>query len=51
MEVKGKTKDNHKTKMDVVELCLRGDLQLVQLQNGKLAKPRETYTFSTKDAK
>ena len=37
--------------MDVAELCVRGDLELVQLQNGKLAKPKANYTFSKKDAK
>ena len=51
MEVKGKTKDNHKARMDVVEFCVRGDLQLVQLQNGKLAKPKGNDTFNTNDAK
>jgi len=51
MDVKGKTKDNEKTIMDVVKFCLRGDLELVQLQNGKLAKPKANYTFTTKDAK
>jgi len=48
---KGKTKDNEKARLDVAELCLRGDLELVQLHNGKLAKPKANYTFSPKDAK
>jgi len=51
MDVKGKTKDNEKARMDVVEYCLRGDLELVQLQNKKLAKLKANYTFTTKDAK
>ena len=51
MEVKGKTKDNQKARMVVVELCGRGDLELVQLQNGNLAKPKANYTLSKKDAK
>jgi len=51
MDVKGKTKDNEKTRLDVAELCLRGDLELVQLHNGKLAKAKANYTFSPKDAK
>jgi len=51
LDVKNKTKDNHKARMDVVELCVRGDLELVQLENGKLAKPKANYTFSNKDAK
>jgi len=29
MDVKGKTKDNEKARMDVAEYCLRGDLELV----------------------
>jgi len=51
MDVKGKTKDNENARLEVVELCLRGDLELVQLHNGKLAKPKANYTFSPKDAK
>ena len=31
--------------------CVHGDLELVQLQNGKLAKSKDNYTFSKKDAK
>ena len=31
MDVKDKTKDNHKARMDVAEFCGRGDLELVQL--------------------
>ena len=50
-DVKDKTKDNHKTRMDVVEFCGRGDLELVQLRNGKLGKPKENYTFTKKYAK
>jgi len=51
MDVKCKTKDNEKERLDVVELYLQGDLELVQLHNGKLAKPEANYTFSSKDAK
>ena len=51
MNVKGKTKDNEKARLDVAELCLRGDLELVQLHNEKLAKTKANYTFSPKDAK
>ena len=51
MDVKDKTKDNHKARMDVAEFCARGDLELVQLQNGKLGKPKANYTFTKKDAK
>ena len=48
MDVKDKTKDNHKTRMDVVEFYGRGDLDLVQLRNGKLGKPKANYTFTKK---
>ena len=51
MDIKGKTKGNEKARLDVVELYLRGDLELVQLHNWKLAKPKANYTFSPKDAK
>ncbi|XP_068475068.1 uncharacterized protein [Phaseolus vulgaris] len=51
MDVKDKTKDNHKARMDVAEFCGRGDLELVQLRNGKLGKPKANYTFTKKDAK
>jgi len=37
--------------MDVAELCGCGDVKLVQLQNGKLAKSKTNYTFSNKDVK
>jgi len=45
MDVKNQTKDNQKAKMDVVELFFYGHLELVQLQKGKLAKPKANYTF------
>jgi len=51
MDVKGKTKDNHKARMDVAELCGRGDLELVQLRNGMLGKPKANYAFTRKDVK
>jgi len=51
MDVKGKTKDNHKARLDLAELYVRGDLELIQLPNGKLAKPKANYTFSPKDVK
>jgi len=44
MDVKNKTKNNQKNKINVVELCVKGHLELVQLQNGKLAKPKANYT-------
>jgi len=37
--------------MNVAELCVLGDLELVQLLNGKVAKPNANYTFSMKDAR
>jgi len=42
MDVKNKAKDNQKVRMDVAKLCVRGDLKLVQLQNGKLARLKTT---------
>jgi len=51
IDVRGKAKDNHNARMDVVELCGRSDLELVQLRNGMLGKPTTNYAFITKDAK
>jgi len=51
MDVKSKMKDNQKARMDLTELGIQGDLELVQLQNEKLAKSKANYTFSPKDAK
>jgi len=38
IDVKVETKDNHKVRLDLAELCVWGDLELIQLPNGKLAK-------------
>jgi len=51
MDVKGKPKDNYKTRLDLAELCVQGDLELIQLPNRKLAKTNANYTFSPKDVK
>ena len=40
MNDKGKTKENQKARIDIVELCACGDLELVQLHIGKLAKSK-----------
>jgi len=51
IDVKGKTKDNEKARLDVAELCVWRDLELLQVHNGKFTKPKANYTFSSKDAK
>ena len=40
MDVKGKTKDNAKARMDLKEYCRRRELELVDRGNGKLLKPK-----------
>jgi hypothetical protein len=51
MNVTGKTKDNDKARKDLAKLCARGDLEMQPLPNGKLAKPKATYSFTSEEAK
>ncbi|KAK6777544.1 hypothetical protein RDI58_024261 [Solanum bulbocastanum] len=46
MDVKGKTKDNPKARMDVKEYCRRKELWLRELQNGKIVKPKASFSFT-----
>ena len=43
MNVKDKTKDNEKARMDIQRECKRGDLELVPLGNGKMGMPKAKY--------
>jgi hypothetical protein len=51
MNVAGKTKDNEKARMDLPIHCLRGDLVMSALPNGKMAKPKARYTLTSDEAK
>ena len=52
MDVKGKTKDNVKARMDLANYCRRPDLLLVNdPATGKIIQPRGNYTLSPEDAK
>ena len=46
MDVKGKTKDNLKARMDIKEYCWRKELWLQELQNGKIVKPKASFSFT-----
>ncbi|WMV15129.1 hypothetical protein MTR67_008514 [Solanum verrucosum] len=46
MDVKGKTKDNPKARMDIKEYCRRKELWLQELQNGKIVKPKANFSFT-----
>jgi len=46
MDVKGKTKDNTKARMDLKEYCRRKELELVERGGGKYWKPKTQYTFT-----
>ncbi|KAL3328066.1 hypothetical protein AABB24_035628 [Solanum stoloniferum] len=46
MDVKGKTKDNLKARMDIKDCCRRKELWLQELQNGKIVKPKASFSFT-----
>ncbi|KAI0504324.1 hypothetical protein KFK09_015276 [Dendrobium nobile] len=46
MDVKGKSKDNVKARMDIKEFCRRKNLELVTTTDGKLMKPKAPYSFT-----
>ncbi|XP_058774567.1 uncharacterized protein LOC131648855 [Vicia villosa] len=51
MDVQGKTKDNEKARKDMELYCNRKDLELKTLPNGKLLKPKATYSLTPQEAK
>lgn len=51
MNIKGHTKDNEKARKDLSLLCCRGDLEMQTLSNGKMGKPKASYTLTSSDAK
>ncbi|XP_070032758.1 uncharacterized protein [Nicotiana tomentosiformis] len=46
MDDKNKTKDNPKARLDLQEYCRRPELYLQSTNNGKVFKPKTSYTFT-----
>ena len=46
MDIKGKTKDTNKARLDVAQICNRKELELKDIGGGKLIKPKAAYTFT-----
>ena len=51
MDIKRKTKDNVKARMDLREYCKRRDLELREQNGGRVIKPKANYTFSIEQKK
>ena len=46
MDLKGKSKDNTKARMDLKKYCRRKELELIDRGGGKYWKPKTQYTFT-----
>jgi len=46
MDIKGKTKDTNKARLDVAEICNRKELELKDIGREKLVKPKAAYAFT-----
>ena len=46
MDVKGKTKDDAKARLDLESLCNRKELHLQSLHNGKVLKPKAKFSLN-----
>ncbi|RDX95955.1 hypothetical protein CR513_21444, partial [Mucuna pruriens] len=46
MDINGRTKDTHKARMDIAEICNRKELELKDIGRVKLFKPKAAYAFS-----
>ena len=46
IDLKGKSKDNTKARMDLKEYCRRKELELIDRGGGKYWKPKTQYTFT-----
>jgi hypothetical protein len=51
MNVKDKTKDNEKARLDLAEICQRSDLELVRHDNGKITKLKANFCLSSNEVK
>lgn len=50
MDIKSKTKDNPNARVDLAMICKRPELELLEI-NGKLVKPKATYTLNKSQIK
>lgn len=48
LDVKGKTKDNIKSRQDLEKYCNRPELHITRLENGKISVPKACYTLTIK---
>jgi len=46
MDIKGKTKDTNKARLDVAKICNQKELELKDIGRGKLIKPKAAYAFT-----
>lgn len=46
MDIKGKTKDTNKARLDLAELCRRSELELQDVGGGKYVKPKAKYALN-----
>lgn len=51
MDAKGKRKYNEKTRKNMEIWCNRNELELKPQPNGKLLKPKATYSLTSQEAK
>ena len=51
MDVKYKTKDNEKVRHDMKIWCNRKELELKPQPNGKLLKPKASFSLTSQEAK
>jgi len=45
MDIDEKTKDNVKARMDLKLYCRRKELEIKELDNGKIVKPKAKFSF------
>ena len=46
MDIKGKTKDSNKARLDLATIYNRKELELKDIGHGKLIKPKAAYAFT-----
>lgn len=51
MNVKKENKDDERARMDMGVIYQRGDLVMVPLKNGKMAKPKAIFCLTSREAK
>jgi len=51
MDIKDKTKDDMKGRMDLKKYCRRKELELLQLPDGKVVKPKAKFVLSKEQKK